>query len=294
MNKIKINFIIFGLIWIITCYGNVFSQNLSLRLNLDSKTFIESQDILVTVSVVNNSSDTQRVMRETLNNTHGGLRFTLHDSRGNKIPSSGDVTGGDWDEISIPPYDSITQLYNILGEFNTSGNDGAPCYLPSVHYLRAGWYSLDGKTFTGKETLRAETVRFEVKQPSIEEAEVLILLKSADSLYGINDKKSIEKYESILERYPRSVYIPYLYSRMIFIYSVVKVDKSHTLRLVEQFANHHPNNNGALREVRSKMPEFIRLNRKGIIESLARDHPNTRVGKYCKQKLEELKIIKGE
>lgn len=276
-------------------FQQVWSQPLRLTLRLDADTFLECQGIYAYVAVVNRSNSVQEVQPSILG--HGatrGIRLQLLDEKNLPVRGTGMVSDDDLGlakPIRINPGDSLTNIFEIITAFSNSGITGGS-YLPTTYYLKSGRYTLQAKAFTGKDTLQSNVVRFIVVKPTGNELRALQLLREADQKYnqytGANDNVRIPTYEAFLRSFPRSIYAPHAYRRLIFLYSWQIGDKQKAMELVESLAKIFPNDGATLYELGPKIPILLREGKIGVLEKLAREYPQTKVGQFSKRKLQEL------
>ena len=272
------------------------SQSLSLILRLDTDHFLESQGIWVYVTLINGGPATQEVPPFILTDDRTqGVRFHLFDQSEQRLVES--VTGT-YDDFglakpkSIAVGDSLAAFFNIITMFSNSGVTRAPAYLPTVHYLKTGSYTLYFSVFTGKGTVHSNKVTFSVVRPKGKELEALREIKEADTRYeDFRQKDDVQRtvaYESFLSRFHNSTYTPYAYKQLVFLYYHPRHDTQKALQLIWNLAQRFPNQGQTIELLTNYAPVFIREGRQDILERLSRDFPETRVGQLSRRKLQEL------
>jgi len=278
-------------------FQHVWSQSLRLTLRLDADTFLESQGIYAYVAVINQSSMVQEVQPFILgDDATRGIRLQLLDENGVSVGGTGMVIDDDFGlakPIRINPGDSLTNIFEIILAFSNSGITGGS-YLATTYYLRSGMYTLQATAFTGKDTMRSNVVKFEVLKPTGNELRALQLLKKADQLYNrypqVNLRTTVGAYENFLRQFPNSRYAPHAYKSLIFIflYSEEERNKEKMYQLLEEFLTRFPEDGGAMHELMIMAPLLQREGKIGVLEKLAREYPQTKVGQFSKRKLLEL------
>lgn len=273
------------------------SQSLILTLRLDADTFLESQGIYAYVALINQSNNAQEVQPFILgDDAVRGIRLHLLDENGVPVRGTGMVIDDDFGlakPIRINSGDSLTNIFEIIGIFSNSGKTGA-IYLPTIHYLKEGNYTLQAQASTGEHILLSNFVKFTVVKPSGDDFKALQVLSDADQLYNrypeVSLRISIRAYEKFLTRYPNSRYAPHAYKALIFIflYSEEERNKEKMYELLEEFLMRFPEDGGAIHELMIKTPRLQREGKIGVLERLAREYPQTKVGQFSKRKLQEL------
>jgi len=283
----------FTLIFIFAQEG-VQAQGLRLSLRMHSDRFLESQAIWVYVALINASPTEEQVQPFVLtDDMTRGIRFRLTTENGAIVPQSIEAIIDDFGTAKprlISGGDSVTQMFNILPWFSTSGISGAPPYLATMHYLKAGSYRLQAVQFSGKDTLRSNVVKFTVIKPTGKELEVIETLREADRKYAQNrhDDGTTIAYEEVVRSFPQSVYAPYVYYQLIFVYYSFRPNIQKVFELITRLAETHSNDPQSLDIISTYTPIMLREGRRDILEKLSRDYPQTRVGQLSKRKLQEL------
>lgn len=268
------------------------AQDITLTLHIDGTTFLESQAVWAHVALVNHSSAKQLVQPFVLTeDMTKGVRFILINERGDVVPQS---VEGTWDDFgtstlrTISPGDSIAQMYNILTLFSTNGASDAPPYLSTLHYLGAGSYALQAMQFSGKDSLWSNVSRVTIVEASGKEREALLALKEADSKYLRNphDNATLRAYESFLRLHPKSSYAPLAYKSLIFLYMWPHQDKENALKNLAKLVQRFPDDDTALHQLAVYTPRVVQEGRGSLLEKLACDYPQTKVGQFSERELQ--------
>jgi len=270
-------------------------QDLRLTVRLDQDTLLESQAVWAFVTLTNKSATNQVIQPLVLTeDPTEGIRFRLIDETGISMTRSGGVIVEYVEPPNlriIAPGDSLTQMYDILAWFSTSGIENAPVYLPTQHFLKNGVYQLQALQFTGKDTLTSNRVRITILKPSGNAIRTLQVLTEADKKYAFDrdyDAATYE-YEHILRSFPQSVYSPYVYYRSIFIYHHSPIQNyQKVLDLIVKLGESFPNDPQSLHTISTYAPIILREGRRDILEKFSREYPQTKVGRFSKRKLQEL------
>ena len=285
--KLQLTFVLF--------YGTIFSKDLELKLSLDTTHYLRAQSIWSQVSLCNTTNRTQEVQPLILDESVAGVHFIVKDNAGKiLLPTNESITDifGD-KKIKIVPQDTLTECFNILDYFCNSGIKRAESFLKTEHYLTEGKYSVQVWTYTGFDTLYSNSVSVIVTTPSLKEGIVLQELSNAEQLFkrelGKPENTSISLFDEIRQKYSWSVYIPQVYRHLIFLTHSLLNNSPKASDLALEFAKSHPNNSGAVKVLSNRASLFIEEGKKNVLEELRNKYPNTKIGKYCKRKLSEIK-----
>jgi hypothetical protein len=275
-----------------------YAQDLKLVLKMDSDTYLESQEVWAHVVVVNQSMQSQRVSRIML--AESELWFKLCDEKGKTTEPHFNITYCFQQEPSLvlEPADSLSNDLEILMLVANKHLDRAE-YLNSTTYLTEGRYTIQAKThpFSSpvKDTLVSNTVKFKVTIPAGAELKALELLREADQTYLRDLQKNRQgvasAYEDVLATFPKSRYAPYVYRQLIFLYHDTSLHNDQKLGMfVTKLTEDFPDNSRAVRGLSMYVNSpSMKGNKNALLKKLTRDHPNSKVGRFSKQKLLELR-----
>jgi tetratricopeptide (TPR) repeat protein len=210
-------------------------------------------------------------------------------------------------------------MFEIVHWFRTTPH--VPRYLFTQNYLRAGSYTLQAIQFTGndtiygnfvvlgkrnspkakkakeeyaKHTLHSNVVRFTVVKPRGKELEAWKALAEADRRYASDSDAdaTIQAYERLVRSFPTSVYAPYAYYTLIFIYSYApKQNYQKVFELIRRLAEAFPDHPQSLDRVSVYAPLIFREGESELLQRLSQNLPTTKVGRLSKQILQDKETI---
>lgn len=274
-------------------------QELTLTLRLDSDLYLESQEIWAHVTITNQGSKNEKLQLRVMTESGDGVRFKLSNQIGKvtEYRFRSHIDYSNESPLVVGPKDSLTadfEILSLLADKRLSRSD----YLSSMVYLTEGSYRLQAKTrpfsFPQKDTLVSNVVQFRVTKPTGNELRALKLLRNADQTYldqlQKNEHAIAMVYEKFLTAFPKSKYAPYAYRQLTFLYSYHPLRNDEKLKtFVTKLADDFPNNNRAVRELSKYTADLSEKgNKRDVLEKLAREHPDSKVGKFSKKKLLEL------
>ncbi len=285
--KLQLTFVLF--------YGTIFSRDLELKLSLDTTHYLRSQSIWTQVSVCNTSNRIVEVQPLILDESVAGVHFIVKDESGNTLlPTSesiADIFGSE--KMKIFSKDSVTNYFDIITWFCNSGIKNPQLFLQTEHFLKEGKYSVRAWTYSGIDTLYSNYVTINIIPPHPKEQIVLQALTYAEYQYKLElakpEKTSLLLFDEIRQKFPWSKYVSQVYDELIFsTYSTLR-NYPRTVDLVLEYAKKYPNKSGTVQKLSSYASFIIEQGRKSELEKLLNKYPNTKIGKYCKRKLSEIK-----
>ncbi len=296
-----INRIINTLILILIFFqcGKINAQNLELKLDIDTNTFLEAQSIWATVVLKNTGKDTAILQPFIMTEDHNGMRFDLRDADNNKMKYSTSMISDDFGmtpNLMISPGDSLSEIYEITSFFSNSEYKNAPIYISTLHCLVTGKYSLQAYafttyTFTRKDTIFSNKVEFKIIKPEGAELKALQTLRSIElERLNIFDEVTINKYEKFINDFPKSIYTPQAYSNPIFllIYSPFH-DINKAKKLILDLIIKFPNYGCAVDNLDNFFYRSTSKEKDSLNNLIIRKHPNTKVAKQWERLVNEQK-----
>ncbi|MDP2207421.1 MAG: hypothetical protein Q8K98_01435 [Bacteroidota bacterium] len=273
--------------------GKINAQNLELKLDIDTNTFLEAQSIWANVVLKNNGKDTAILQPFIMTEEHNGMKFILKDENQTKLNYSWEITSDDFEmspNKKISSGDSLWEIYNINTFFNNSEYKNAVIYMYTLHYLIAGNYSLQAYAVNKKDTIFSNKVEFKVIKPEGPELKALRTLRSIElERHTVSDEITINKYEKFFNNFPNSIYTPQAFDRPFFLLWYKQPDKERAKILLLKLINSFPNIGHSVKKLGTLLYHFTDVEKENFLNMIIHKHPNTKVAKLSERLLKSMK-----
>ncbi len=288
-NYIYITLIVFGNIFLACRQDEIILPKLSLRLDLDSVVLLEGQEMFTKVTLENIGCDTANLVPFLMKEDVNGILYILRDEMGNKIhydPNYFASEGSTSPNLIIPQGDSVSETHDLSGLFRNCETS----YFNTLNCLRPGHYSIQAYTIPVIDSLWSNIIEFKVIKSIGEELDALTHLKEIELSRRKNfgDSTFIFKYENFITNFPKSIYVPQVYDRLIFL---LKYSQHHNneeaKRKVYGLLYKFPNYYNSLKYFRSLYYNSTEDEKLELINSILNKYPGTSIAKYCNQLLKQ-------
>ena len=270
-----------------------------LKIALDRSSYLEAQEVWVTVAAINIGRTSQYVQPQFLMESQEGIKFILKDNKDNVYSNTGVVI------VELEPTaqpktilsgDSISNSFCLTSFFSNGDYSSASPYLSSLHYLRAGRYSVVVQAYTGRDTITSNSQGFIVRKPVGENLKMLEQLRKVELAIKQRTKaETLMGYAQFIEDHGSSIYAPSAYKELIscHYYSPEKNGIQKAKEVAITFAKRFPNSNDAARELNLFARRMSNEEKHTIYKELHTLHPNTVIGRYCYTEMQKLEKNQG-
>ena len=260
-------------------FPSLFAQpRIKIEGHLQKNTYLLGEPIDFVLSIINTSN-------EEINGKFEGLKIGLlnpsniyinHGIRSNGFPSTLSV--------KLEPKDTVYWSFDLIEVFGNS-YDASPLYL----YLPAGNYTLEISLTSSDIQIQNEKLPFQIIKPKDSEAIVYNTFMNLVSRKHTSYEEA-ETLESIYNKYPNSVYAPFILMVLEANYDIKLKDHKKSLAIRKELLKNYPSTNIAkqmLDGVLKSLPND--LDRIEFLKKVQAGSKGNLMGKVYEKKLEALK-----
>ncbi len=285
MKKLAAVAMLTGLTLILCRPAAAVEHQLLLRLSMGKRTYLLSEPVFATLSLINTHPTAVNVRR--LYMPYGYLRLVLKDSKGTTLPLLFESTIARDSALSVrvEPEDSSSITIDLLPLYGKGERNMRKLHTKT--FLRPGSYTIHATFQTGLGRAESRTVSFSVRKPEGPEGAVHGLLARAAAL-ELDQRKvaAAAALDSIIRNYPMSAYHVAAYLQKIYLYELDEKPEGQQVACgaVLALIDAHPESDAAIpalsyyiihSDIIGKTPTDIRETLKTIL----REHPDTRIAR---------------
>ncbi|MFX1537681.1 MAG: tol-pal system YbgF family protein [Promethearchaeota archaeon] len=262
---------------------NLKADNTPLKLGIDlsKEIYVVSEPIWLDMTLTNINQDTVRTFGPCI--PCGDTKLQILNEKGDTLPYVGVKADFAGSGHLMQSGEQIYNCHNILDYYGDRED--------LIRFrLRPGTYSVQATYYGSKSgIISSQKTNFEVREPEGSEKEALRLLKNGYSAQITKESDSaIENFETLIQKFPKSVYVETAYFYLAASYQIYKGDteKCRNVRIetLEKFPDSGYSRGIIAFLVRGKDSS----QQKNIMIEITKEHPNTRAAKFAQKKLDKL------
>ncbi|MGB2698553.1 MAG: hypothetical protein WBD28_11950 [Candidatus Zixiibacteriota bacterium] len=256
------------------------TKKLKLETDLSKEMYVVSEPIWLDITLTNISQDTVRTFGPCI--PCGDTKLQIINEKGDTLPYVGVKADFAGSGHLMQSGEQIYNCHNIL-EYYGNRED-------LIRFrLRPGEYSVQATYYGSKSgIINSQKTNFEVKEPAGSEKEALTILKNGYSAQISKESESaIENFETLIQKFPKSVYVETAYFYLAASYQIYKGDaeKCRNLKVetLEKFPDSGYSRGIIAFLVRGKEPS----QQKNFLLETTKKHPHTRAAKFAQKILDK-------